>query len=440
MAGRQRLPRAAKAQSAYGTFPAALPVVKPTTAGSKKRKESIQLPSPAPTKGSWDERSSASLASTIELMEESSSVSVEPLSDPAAQTSAISTTEQQDQRELPQADIEPPTKKRRTTRAAAQRRSTAPATDLVFGELEHAEDVDSGVKPAMPKKGRRSKRGPRIKTIINKKKKTLKNPRRVKFPAKLGFTPWPEHEAPSPEECYEANRRLVKAHGASDRPQKLVNDNSVSGCGEVPHVLDALLRTVLSAATTNKNSANAFQGVIKRFGLVDEAGRAIAAPAPENSQDLDQVVNIQEETTPGEDESAPNSRSVVEDSNEQLFIKTGLGTVNWYAVRNTTIADLEASITCGGLGLKKSNQIKDILNRVWEEEIMPNLGDTSVESIPEGKLTLDFLAALDHLRDVKDMEGVRQKLQSYVGVGLKTATCVMCMCTFREPPLPLNRY
>ena len=404
-----------------------------------KRKASIQLPSPAPTNDSGDEPSTLSHAPIVGLVGESSSVSVEPLSDPAAQASAISTAEQEDQQELLQADPEPPTKKRRTTRAAAQRKSTAPTTDLVLDELEHAEDVDSGSKLATPKKGRRSKRGRRIKSIV-KKETPLGNPRRVKFLGKLGFTPWPEHEAPSPEECYEANRRLVKAHGASDRPQTLVNDNSVSGCGEVPHVLDALLRTVLSAATTNKNSANAFQGVIKRFGLVDDAGRAIAAPTPENSQGLDQVVNVQKEIAPDQDESAPNPEPVVEDFNEQLFIKTGLGTVNWYAVRNATLTDLEASITCGGLGPKKSKQIKEILNRVWEEEIVSNLGGTSIESFPEGQLTLDFLAALDYLRDVGDLDGVRQRLQSYVGVGLKTATCVMCMCTFLEPPLPLNRY
>jgi len=90
---------------------------------------------------------------------------------------------------------------------------------------------------------------------------------------KIGFgtSPWPELEHPTPEECAELQRLLTKAHGVSERPDRLVGmcfpcnsfrivltpvlvDNDVSGCGEVPCVLDALLRTIMSLNTTTKNS------------------------------------------------------------------------------------------------------------------------------------------------------------------------------------------
>jgi hypothetical protein len=90
---------------------------------------------------------------------------------------------------------------------------------------------------------------------------------------KIGFgtSPWPDLEHPTPEECAELQRLLTKAHGVSERPDRLVGmcfpcnsfrivltpvlvDNDVSGCGEVPCVLDALLRTIMSLNTTTKNS------------------------------------------------------------------------------------------------------------------------------------------------------------------------------------------
>jgi len=41
---------------------------------------------------------------------------------------------------------------------------------------------------------------------------------------KVGFgtSPWPELEHPTPEECAELKRLLTKAHGSSERPDKLV--------------------------------------------------------------------------------------------------------------------------------------------------------------------------------------------------------------------------
>lgn len=93
--------------------------------------------------------------------------------------------------------------------------------------------------------------------------------------AKYGFmpgqSPYPDYPRPTPEECYEVDRILSKAHGKVKAPEVIpVPSVEVAGCGEVPSVLDALIRTRLSAATTGTNSSRAFQGLVKTFGTIKE--------------------------------------------------------------------------------------------------------------------------------------------------------------------------
>ena len=86
-----------------------------------------------------------------------------------------------------------------------------------------------------------------------------------------GVSPYPTYPHPTPEECQEVNDILAKKHGAVQQPKTIpqpsLND---SGCGEVPSVLDALIRTRLSAATNNANSSRAFRGLVERFGIIKE--------------------------------------------------------------------------------------------------------------------------------------------------------------------------
>lgn len=93
--------------------------------------------------------------------------------------------------------------------------------------------------------------------------------------AKYGFmpgqSPYPDYPHPTPEQCYEVDRILSKAHGKVKAPEVIpVPSVKVAGCGEVPSVLDALIRTRLSAATTGTNSSRAFQGLVKTFGTIKE--------------------------------------------------------------------------------------------------------------------------------------------------------------------------
>lgn len=336
-----------------------------------------------------------------------------------------------------------------TTRASETQEistSTIVKTPTPEEGLDGKDLKDPEFSPPSSKRRRQAKpKKPELDENGNEIPKVIK-PRAPKSSAKLGFTPYPDHAAPSAEQCYEVNRRLGKAHGLSERPETIIVDNSVSGCGEVPHVLDALLRTILSAATTNSNSARAFQGVIERFGLVDEEGNAVKGPiagADDKKESFKKEAEATEDKEGGvKDEDAvpkdhgdavksevaenqPRPLKLAEDDiNEQLFVKAGLGTVNWNAVRLAPVSELREAIWRGGLADSKSKNIKTILDMVFEQ----NMPKTEAEGKSENQITLDFLASLDYLCSVKDDEEVREKLQSFPGVGLKTATCVMCMC------------
>jgi hypothetical protein len=65
-------------------------------------------------------------------------------------------------------------------------------------------------------------------------------------------TPFPDHVAPTPEQCREVQEALAGVHGLPSRPDKLVDkEGAPAGCGAVPDVLDALVRTILSQNTTS---------------------------------------------------------------------------------------------------------------------------------------------------------------------------------------------
>ncbi|KAI5776158.1 DNA glycosylase [Geopyxis carbonaria] len=223
--------------------------------------------------------------------------------------------------------------------------------------------------------------------------------KKAKYQHSLGSTPFPEHPHPTPEECKEVEQLLISVHGPSVRPQTMEINNSVSGCGEVPSVLDALMRTILSANTSNGNSARAFQGLIGRFGLEEEG-------------------SIKQEVL---DESTKAS-------------KTGTGTVHWDAIRRAPRKELFEAIKSGGLADMKSKNMKAILDQVWQEgkerkkaARLSSQNDENLENDEQedGELSLDYLHELDD-------EAAKAKLVSYKGVGVKTAACVLLFCLKRE--------
>ncbi|KAJ5092435.1 hypothetical protein NUU61_007305 [Penicillium alfredii] len=233
--------------------------------------------------------------------------------------------------------------------------------------------------------------------------KGQKKPKRHPYGLTPGQTPFPDWVRPTTEECEEVNRLLSGIHGEIIAPKTLPEPSlTVTGCGEVPSVLDALIRTLLSGATTGNNSAMAFNGLVQRFGILTEG--------------------------------------------------IGKGSVNWDAVRQASLKDVFEAIKSGGLADIKSKNLKAILDMVHQEnqqrrnllvETGPahNKNNDKDNQPPTNKVEKDkqyeiacadqnFLS-LNHLHNLSSEE-VMVELVKYPGIGPKTAACVLLFC-FQRP-------
>ncbi|KAF9738085.1 hypothetical protein PMIN06_002895 [Paraphaeosphaeria minitans] len=209
-----------------------------------------------------------------------------------------------------------------------------------------------------------------------------------------GTTPYPDWPHPTHEECEEVTRLLSSVHGEVNAPEVVPPPSlEVTGCGEVPSVLDALIRTLLSAATTGANSRRAFQGLVKWFGILEEG--------------------------------------------------IGKGSVDWNKVRLASQKEVFEAIKSGGLADSKSKYMKGILQMVWEEnqDRKAKLAASS-DSIPGSKnepqeekdeeisKAENDILSLDHYHLLSTDEAFRE-LTKFPGIGAKTASCVTLFCLQR---------
>ena len=223
-----------------------------------------------------------------------------------------------------------------------------------------------------------------------------------KYGVSEGISPFPNYLHPTPDECYKVAKLLRKAHpNCRPRPKTIPEPSQiVAGCGEVPSILDALIRTLLSAATNGRNSSNAYQGMVKRYG------------------------------------------------NRETGV--GKGSVDYNAVRLAPQAALEKAIASGGLAKNKSKNIKAILDMVYEEnqhrrkELLAARAVGRCESGPVGSITEsnaqqdaeialaeDTVLSLDHLYYLPTYAAISH-FTKYPGIGVKTAACVSLFCMQRD--------
>jgi endonuclease III len=209
-----------------------------------------------------------------------------------------------------------------------------------------------------------------------------------------GHTPYPNWPHPTAEECHEVTRILSKLHGKVEAPKTIpLPSLDVSGCGEVPSVLDALIRTRLSAATSGTNSSRAFAGLVAKFGILKSG--------------------------------------------------IGKGSVDWNAVRLADTKEVFEAIKSGGLADVKSKDIKKILQMVWEENQERRKALQSSTSQAAGESTeptsekeqevekaAQDVVSLDHLH-LLSTDDAFTHLTRYPGIGPKTASCVLLFCLQR---------
>lgn len=212
-----------------------------------------------------------------------------------------------------------------------------------------------------------------------------------------GKTPFPDWKFPTPEQCEEVNALLSYQHGAPVAPKTIPQATvKIAGCGEVPCVLDALLRTLLSAATQGRNSSMAYNSLAEKFGVLEDG--------------------------------------------------VGKGGVNWDAVRRAPVRVVYETIQRGGLADIKSRNIKSILEMVYtenEERYAALKTDQPIQEM-DGQLTgvqgedrkyqtaclEKNLLSLDHLHGFSS-EDAMSELTKYPGIGVKTAACVLLFCLQR---------
>lgn len=220
-----------------------------------------------------------------------------------------------------------------------------------------------------------------------------KKPKKANYGLSPGETPYPDWPHPTPEECHEVVRLLEKVHGKIKAPATIpLPSLTVSGCGEVPSVLDALIRTRLSAATTGTNSSRAFQGLVKTFGTIQSG--------------------------------------------------VGKGSVDWNKVRLAPQKEVFEAIKSGGLADVKSRDIKSILQMVWEENqergkaLKDDTGAQGAENEPQQEKNEEVARAdenvlsLDHLHLLSNDDAFNHMIR-YPGIGPKTASCVLLFCLQR---------
>jgi DNA-(apurinic or apyrimidinic site) lyase len=228
----------------------------------------------------------------------------------------------------------------------------------------------------------------------------IKKPR-TSYGLKTGETPFPTFKRPTAAQCEEVNQLLTQTHGQVTAPKTIPEPSlTVTGCGEVPSVLDALIRTVLSANTTGNNSGLAFAGLVTRFGTLTEG--------------------------------------------------IGKGSVNWDAVRRASLDDVFQAIARGGMGNIKSKTLKTLLDQVYEDnqKRMKDLDskDSSADAEEPNMLRQteimehekeyrhacadQHFLSLDHIHKLSTPNALAA-LVKYPGIGPKTAACVCLFCLQR---------
>ncbi|KAI8958616.1 DNA glycosylase [Daldinia sp. FL1419] len=228
-------------------------------------------------------------------------------------------------------------------------------------------------------------------------KKTKDNPYGLMPP---GESPFPEWLAPSAEQCEEVHSFLTEMHGEVKAPKVISTPSlEVMGCGEVPSVLDGLLRTLLSGATRIEHIDMTLIPLAKKYGVSKEG--------------------------------------------------VGKESINWNNVRLGSYQDLVDAIRSGGLANIKAKHIKATLDMVYQENIERHearLGEIKTNTcsnmneqkdIEMQEADQDYLS-LEHLRGLSKHE-ILKELTKYPGIGVKTAACVILFC-FQMPCIAVDTH
>lgn len=177
------------------------------------------------------------------------------------------------------------------------------------------------------------------------------NVKRVGNPYGLtaGYSPYIYRNWPTPEACREVYRLLAELHGECIAPEKMpVASLEVAGCGEVPCVLDAVLRTLISGNTQMARANQAIKNLADHYGV--------------------------------------------------RKIGSGKGSIDWDKVRFSSHEELTQVIRCAGDGPKRSRFIKQILDMVYADNVA---GASATSTVSTTKDMLEDSADITALAEAK---------------------------------------
>ncbi|KZL86353.1 hHh-GPD family base excision DNA repair protein [Colletotrichum incanum] len=244
-----------------------------------------------------------------------------------------------------------------------------------------------------------------------------------------GATPFPDWSRPTPEECQTVYDILVNEYeekqkareekdeqreeesedkGTDMQPKKYVPlsfrppakiqppSTTVAGCGEVPDLVDAMMRTLVSQSVTRDSANMVVERITSRFGQLESQG-------------------------------------------------IGAGIINWNAVRLALPEDVIQTLHKGGLQNRKYEGIKGCLDMIYEEnqvrraaylkeretgkvadvpgaaEMTAGQKEHQLNKIEAGVLTLDHIRAMS-------ANDAMLALTKHPQIGIKTAACLLLFC------------
>lgn len=252
-------------------------------------------------------------------------------------------------------------------------------------------------------------------TAADKQKvaKHVKSPYETYTSVPWGETRWPDFSRPSAADCETVYSILREEHAngnlSFERPVKIPPPSlEIAGCGETQLLLDGMIRTIMSGATTMSNANNAIKSVSDFYGTV--------------------------------------TKSVMVDGEEITPVKDA---IDWNRVRLLGVDEFKRRIRTGGLQEKNSKAVIAILEKIygWNAERTTAFKQEKANGTPANipgaeKLTQkqkdmeiwmfdNDVISLEHIRCLSAEEVMHELIQlSHVGV--KTAACVLLFC-LQEP-------
>lgn len=228
-----------------------------------------------------------------------------------------------------------------------------------------------------------------------------------------GETPWPDLNRPSAADCEEVYAILSAQHADGnlkyERPAKIPPPSlEIAGCGETQLILDGLIRTILSGATTMKNANSAIQSVANFYGTV--------------------------------------TKSVVIDGTKITPVKDS---IDWNKVRLLGVDEFKRRIRSGGLQEINSQAIIANLEEIYawnaeriaafkqEKAVGIPAAITGAERLTQSQKDMEIwmfengVISLEHLRGLSAQE-VMHELVQLDKVAVKTAACVI-LFSLQEP-------